>query len=146
MTIYDFGRGLVYGMHRASYDAEHDAWSACGGAVFSLDSNGLDGGWRGSDAVGNTGHRGIPPPTFAVRYDEILWGSIDHVLKIAVNSASPDHVFPMVGSDGVSADPSAPPEGTRLRYQTDRRPHGARTVSCGSGDRPSAEEVRSGDR
>jgi hypothetical protein len=117
MTIYDFGRGLVYGMHRASYDAEHDAWSACGGAVFTLDSNGLDGGWPGSDAVRNTGHRGIPPPTFAVRYDEILWGSIDHVLKIAVNSASPDHVFPMVGSDGVSADPSAPPEGARLRIK-----------------------------
>jgi hypothetical protein len=117
MSIFDIERGLVYGFHKANYDAEHDAWSACGGAVFYLESNGLDGDLPASDEARNTGHRGLPPPTFAVRYDEIQWGSIDHVLKIAVNTASPRHVFPMVGSDGDSTNLSAPPEGARLRIK-----------------------------
>jgi hypothetical protein len=117
MSVFDVERGLVYGFHKASYDAERDSWSACGGAVFYLESNGLDGDLAASDEVRNTGHRGLPPPTFAVRYDEIQWGSIDHVLKIAVNTASPRHVFPMVGSDGESTNLSAPPEGARLRIK-----------------------------
>jgi hypothetical protein len=117
MTIYDVDRGLVYAMHWSSYDAELDTWSACGGTVYYLGSNGLHGKLHLSDEPRNTGHRGVPPPMYAVRFDEIEWGSIDHVLKIAVNAASSDHVFPMVGSDGVSAKPSAPPEGARLRIK-----------------------------
>jgi hypothetical protein len=117
MTVYDRRRGLVYGFHRTRYDVEHDSWSACGGTVSYLDSLGLDGKLAGSDQIRNRGHRGVPPPTYAVRLGEIRWGSIDHMLKIAVNAASPDHVFPMVGSDGVSTDPSAPPEGARLRIK-----------------------------
>jgi hypothetical protein len=117
MSIYNVERGIVYAMHKSSYDAEHDAWSACGGTVYYLRSNGLHGKLRRSNEPRNTGHRGVPPPTYAVRFDEVEWGSIDHVLKIAVSAASSDHVFPMVGSDGVSADPSAPPEGARLRIK-----------------------------
>jgi hypothetical protein len=117
MTVYDRRRGLVYGFHRTRYDVERDSWVACGGTVFYLDSLGLDGKLAGSDQIRNRGHRGVPPPTYAVRFGEIRWGSIDHVLKIAVSAASPDHVFPMVGSDGVSTDPSAPPEGARLRIK-----------------------------
>jgi hypothetical protein len=117
MSVFDIERGLVYGLHKASYDAQHDAWSACGGTVYYLDSNGLAGALAGSDETRNRGHRGVPPPTFAVRLDEVEWGSIEHVLKIAVNTASLDHVFPMVGSDGESTHPSAPPEGARLRIK-----------------------------
>jgi hypothetical protein len=117
MTVYDRRRGLVYGFHRTRYHVGHDAWSACGGTVFYLESLGLDGRLAGSDQIRNRGHRGVPPPTYAVRLSEIRWGSIDHVLKIAVNAASRDHVFPMVGSDGVSTHPSAPPEGARLRIE-----------------------------
>jgi hypothetical protein len=115
MTVYDRRRGLVYGFHRARYSAQRHAWSACGGTVYYLNSLGLDGTQAGSDRIRNRGHRGVPPPTYAVRLAEIRWGSINHVLKIAVNAASRDHVFPMVGSDGVSTHPSAPPEGARLR-------------------------------
>jgi hypothetical protein len=117
MTIYDVDRGLVYAMHSGSYDAEPDTWSACGGTVYYLGSNGLHGKLHMSNEPRNTGHRGVPPPTYAVRFDEIEGGSINHVLKIAVSAASRDHVFPMVGSDGVSTDPSAPPEGARLRIK-----------------------------
>jgi hypothetical protein len=117
MTVYDLQRGLVFAMHWSVYDAERDAWSACGGTVFSLGSNGLDGDWPGSDDPRNTGHRGVPPPTYAVRYDEVELGTIDHVLKIAVHTAAPSHVFPMVGSDGIATDPAAPPEGARIRIE-----------------------------
>jgi hypothetical protein len=117
MTVYDLRRGLVYGMHWTRYDAERDQWSACGGTVYYLDSNGLAGKLSQSDEIRNKGHRGVPPSTYAVRLEEVQWGSIDHVLKVAVNPASTDHVFPMVGSDGASTHPSAPPEGARLRIK-----------------------------
>lgn len=117
MTVYDLRRRLVYGFHRTRYDARNDAWSACGGTVFYLNSLGLDGTMAGSDQSRNRGHRGVPPPTYAVRFSEMLSGSIDHVLKIAVSAASTEHVFPMVGSDGFSTHPSAPPEGARLRIE-----------------------------
>jgi hypothetical protein len=52
-----------------------------------------------------------------VRWDEIEKGAIEHVLKISVNTAGVDHVFPMTGSDGDSHDQAAPPEGARLRLK-----------------------------
>lgn len=119
MTVYDRQKGIVYGFYRARYDAPTGRWSACGGTAYYLDSNGLEGGLKASDDKRNFGHRGLPPPTYTVRYDEISKGVIDHVLKIAVNTASTDHVWPMTGSDGDSRDPFAPPEGARLRLDPD---------------------------
>ena len=117
MTVYDLDKNLVYGFYQARYNATQDVWSACGGTVYYLDSNGLEGGLEEADEKRNFGHRGIPPSTYAVRYDEIKKGAIDHVLKIAVNTAHQDHVWPMTGSDGDSSAPFAPPEGARLRLK-----------------------------
>lgn len=117
MTIYDLERGAVYKLQKAVYNATTDRWSAGGGSYYYLGSNGLHGSLDESDNASNSGHRGNPPAVHAVRWDEIQAGSIDHVLKIAVNTANRDHVWPMVGSDGDSTSPAAPPQGARLRIK-----------------------------
>ena len=117
MTVYDVDKGIVYGFYRAEYSSTRDQWSACGGTVYYLESNGLDGSLEESDEKRNFGHRGVPPPTFAVRYDEVASGRIDHVLKIAVDTAHEEFVWPMTGSDGDTRAPLAPWEGARLRLK-----------------------------
>ena len=119
MTVYDLDKNLVYGFYEARYDEGSDSWSACGGTVYHLDSNGLEGRLEESDEPNNFGHRGVPPSTYAVRYEQIENGSIDHVLKIAVNHASEEYVWPMTGSDGESDEEFAPPEGARIRLKPD---------------------------
>lgn len=115
MTVYDLQKGLVYALHWASYDASADRWSACGGTVYYLNSNGLARDAAGSDEPRNAGHRGVPPSTYAVRLDEIRHGDIDHILKISVNTTGCAFVFPMVGDECGTTAALAPPEGTRIR-------------------------------
>jgi hypothetical protein len=117
MTVYNEQAGIVYGLWHASYDPSTDRWSACGGAVYYLDSNGLARGATGSDDPRNVGHRGLPPSTYAVLFNEIHQGSIDHVLKISVNTTKCAHVFPMVGDECGTTATFAPPEGTRIRIK-----------------------------
>jgi hypothetical protein len=117
MTIYDMEKGAVYKLQKAVYNAATDRWSAGGGSFYYLGSNGLHGSLPESNDKRNSGHRGNPPSLHAVRWDEIQSGSIDHMLKIAVNTAHQDHVWPMTGSDGDSTNPSAPPQGARLRIK-----------------------------
>jgi hypothetical protein len=116
MTVYDVEKGLVYGFFRAVRGGP-GRWSSCGGAVYSLGSNGLAGDLEASDDGSNVGHRGVPPPTFAVRFNEIKVGAINHVLKIAVDHTRCDHVFPMTGDECGTRAPFAPPEGTRIRIK-----------------------------
>jgi hypothetical protein len=78
-------------------------------------SNGLDGRALGSDELRNFGHRGGPPPVYAVRWDEIQTGRIDHALKISINDTC-DHVWPYVEDEGCQAG-SLFPEGTRIRIK-----------------------------
>jgi hypothetical protein len=119
MTVYDPDRGYVAGLWLAAYDPATDSWTAGGGDIYYLGSNGLHGTLSQSDEARNSGnHRGLPPPTYAVRYDEITAGRIDHVLKIAVNTVKGDtHVFPMVGDEPGSDHPYAPVEGARIRIK-----------------------------
>lgn len=117
MTVYVPERNLVFATWRTRHDKDNDTWSSCGGALYYLTSNGLEGSLRRSNDSRNFGHRGVPPFTYAVRWDEIQRGAIEHVLKVAINTAGVDNVFPMTGSDGDSRDPAAPPEGARLRIK-----------------------------
>jgi hypothetical protein len=117
MTIYDLTSGGVYKLWQARYDIATDRWSAGGGSYYYLRSNGLHGSLAESDEPRNVGHRGNPPALHAVRFDEIQAGSIDHVLKISINTPSVGHVWPMTGSDGDSSAPNAPPQGARLRIK-----------------------------
>jgi hypothetical protein len=117
MTVFDRRRGLVYGFHKAHFDTQRQEWGACGGTVYYLSSLGLDGRLSDSDERRNFGHRGFPPPSYAVRLDEVQAGSINHVLKIAVATTRCQHVFPAVGDECGTTAADAPPEGTRIRIK-----------------------------
>ena len=123
MTVLDLERGIAYGFYEASYDEDADEWSACGGSVWYLESNGLEASVDGSDCTpvtfpptGCRGHRGFPHPIHAVRLDEVREGEIAHVLKIALDGTC-GHVWP--ASDDEGCEGGTPPEGTRLRLRAD---------------------------
>jgi hypothetical protein len=119
MTIFDVARGYAVAVTEASFDADTNHWSVSGATVTYLDSNGLDvRTGRSSDERNSGSHRGNNPAVMMVRLDELEAGAIDHVLKVASGpEASTRHVFPMVGSDGDSTDPAAPPQGLRFRIK-----------------------------
>ena len=120
MVVYDLDKGYVAWLWQAVYDQAHDKWTAGGGGMTYLESNGLDRKWKhveGTDSR-NRGHRGVPAPVGAVRYDEVKGArAINHVLKIGVNTTKAQAVFPMVGHEYGTNAAFAPPEGTRLRIK-----------------------------
>lgn len=117
MVIYDLAAGTVSALHRARFDEATGTWSACSAASYSLDSKGLESSVPSSDDPTNVGHRGLPPPTYAVRWDEIEAGEINHVLRIAVNTTGCEHVLPMTGDECGTFAAFAPAEGTRIRIK-----------------------------
>lgn len=119
MTVFDVDRGIVVAFTNAHYDPAADAWSAGGATVTYLDSNGLHARTGESDDPRNRGsHRGNNPAVMMVRLDEVEYGRIPHVLKVASGpEASHEGVFPMIGSDGESNRRVAPPQGLRLRIK-----------------------------
>jgi hypothetical protein len=119
MTVFDVERGYTVAFTEAAYDSAAKSWSASGATVTYLASNGLDARTGRSTDDRNTGsHRGNNPADMMARWDEVAAGSIPHVLKVASGPAvSTRSVFPMVGSDGSSDDPAAPPQGLRFRIK-----------------------------
>jgi hypothetical protein len=118
MVVFDAAKGLEYGLWHAAYDPAAKQWSACGGTVYYMASNGLAGTLKESDEPRNYGHRGVPPETYAITFHEIQVGSINHLLKIAVNTTKCAHVFPMAGDECGTYASSAPPEGTVIRIKS----------------------------
>jgi hypothetical protein len=120
MVVYDLDSGYVAWLWQAVYDSSLDKWTAGGGGISYLNSNGLDRRWKhieGTDPR-NRGHRGVPAPVGAVRYDEVRQaGAINHVLKIGVDTTRAQSVFPMVGHENGTTAEFAPPEGTRIRIK-----------------------------
>lgn len=119
MTVFDVDRGYAVAFTDAEYDAKADTWSATGATVTYLNSNGLDVRTGEASDDRNVGtHRGNNPAVMMARLDEVTAGEIRHVLKVASGPAvSSRYVFPMVGSDGDSTDPAAPPQGLRFRIK-----------------------------
>lgn len=119
MSLFDVDRGYVVALTDADYDADSGTWKASGATVTYLDSNGLDvRTGQASDERNRGSHRGNNAAVMMARYDEVAAGRIEHVLKVASGpDPSSRAVFPMVGSDGDSADPSAPPQGLRFRIK-----------------------------
>ena len=121
MSVYDMKRGYVALMTDAHYRPATDTWSASGGTVTFVDSNGLIAATGKSDDPRNVGtHRGNNGATSYVRLDMVQNGDVRNVLKIASGpELSNRFVFPMTGSDGDETDPSvgAPPEGLRMRIK-----------------------------
>jgi uncharacterized protein (DUF433 family) len=114
MTVFDEGNGWVAWVFGASFSGGE--WSAKGGSIAYLASNGLDGKLPESDDPRNTGtHRGFPSGEIAYRYDEVTFGDIRHVIKMSIPDTC-DHVFPMTGDEGCNGG-SPFPEGTRVRIK-----------------------------
>jgi hypothetical protein len=118
MVVYDVAKGVEFGLWHTVYDPLTQQWSSCGGTVYYVASNGLAGSLKQSDEKRNYGHRGVPPWTYAVTYDEIASGSVDHLLRLAVDTTRCAHVFPMTGSECGTYDLTAPPEGTIIRIKS----------------------------
>lgn len=125
LVIIDWGRNKTHQLHRASFS--NGRWRADGASVYRLDSNGLDHAGRHETAPGwtrrtramcdakrNEGHRGIPPPVMAVRFDEISAGAILHKLEMFIWASHPSHYFPMVGHEERNG---IVPEGALLRIK-----------------------------
>jgi hypothetical protein len=121
MIVYDRQKGYVAALTDAHYHSSSDTWTASGGTVTYLHSNGLNVNTGRSDDPRNTGtHRGNNGATMAASWDQVQAGAIRHVLKVAVGPELADrYVFPMVGSDGGyrGNNPAVPPEGLRLRIK-----------------------------
>lgn len=112
LTVYDIGRGYVIklqGVVRVG-----GAWGRPNTSIYYLGSNGLAGTVPGSDDPRNRGHRGFPPPTHAVRWDEVQAGEIAHVLKVAIQHTAPWHVYPAAGDEHGSG---VVPEGAMFRIK-----------------------------
>ena len=121
MTIYDLRERYVVALTGAEYDEDDDSWTARGGTVTYLDSNGLHVATGLSDDRRNRGtHRGNNGATMAVAWEDVREGAVRHVLKVASGPAVANwHVFPMVGSDGdyEGKNPRVPPQGLRMRIK-----------------------------
>jgi hypothetical protein len=113
LTVFDRENGWVAWLAGASFSG--GKWSASGGSITYLASNGLDGSLPESNDPRNHGHRGFPAAEIAYRYDEVTYGVIRHVIKMSIPSTC-DHVFPMSGDEGCN-DGSPFPEGTRIRIK-----------------------------
>ena len=120
MVVYDLERGTVAQLYRGHYDHRRDTWTVTGGSIAYLGSNGLDGSFPESDDPRNRGtFRGYNGAVAAIRLDEVETGSVEHVVKVGVNTAHIGHVFPMTGSDGDADERGAPKQGMRLRIRSD---------------------------
>ena len=119
VKFFDEDKGYVVALYHAAYNASTDTWTAGGGAVTYLGSNGFHVKTGQADDRRNTGSmRGNNGATMMARYDEVSAGAIQHVLKIASGpEVSSRFTLPMVNSDGSSTNPAAPPQGLRLRIK-----------------------------
>jgi hypothetical protein len=117
MVVYDLDAGYVAWLHEAQYEASRGRWSAAGGSIAYLDSNGLENRVEGGDPRNSGTQRGLNGAVVAARWDEVRAGAIEHVLRVGVNTARSDHIWPMSGSDGTSEDRYAPPQGGRIRIK-----------------------------
>ncbi len=117
MVVIDSSRGKEYALWHAAFNGDTQTWHSCGGSVYYLASNELAGSLKQSNERRNYGHRGIPPDILAVTWQELQSGSIDHVLRVAVNNTKCKHVFPMSGDECGSWAQWAPPEGAIMRIK-----------------------------
>jgi len=121
LVVFDEEKGYVAALHRATFDATRRSWSAAGGVVTYLASNGLHVRTQRSDDPRNVGSwRGNNGATMMARFDQVQAGAITNVLKIASGpEVSSRFTFPMVGSDGdyKGTSVAVPPQGLRFRIK-----------------------------
>ncbi|TML70843.1 MAG: hypothetical protein E6G14_04265 [Actinobacteria bacterium] len=87
------------------------SWSAGSGATWDLNSNAMRPlGWTSGDAAG------LPILPGLVRYDEVVAGDIDHVIRFTAPRTAPAYVWPASHKAGTGGS-SDPPMGTWFRLK-----------------------------
>jgi hypothetical protein len=101
MAVFDRARSVVFELNHGVYNPVTHSWSAVGTALYGLASNGLACSLPESNRVCpmNSGHRGIPPAIFAIRYNEVKAGAIRHVIKISLDRTGDCHFYPASGNE-----------------------------------------------
>ena len=112
MTVFDLENDWVIKLTKASFDG--GTWTSQGKEWYRLSSNGLARTLPESDDQRNTGHRGYPCALHGVRWDEVQAGQIAHVLKVALATTAPFHVYPGAGDQGGTG---TIPQGAILRIK-----------------------------
>jgi hypothetical protein len=112
----DIDNGKLYELYNASVG--NNRWEASSGAVFDLETVTFrPAGWTSADAAG------LPIFPCLLRYDEVLSGTIDHVLRFTLSKSKvfPGYVHParhlVAGSNNNSNAPT--PMGMILRLKAD---------------------------
>jgi len=108
----DKDNGILYELYNASVNGNH--WEASSGAVFNLRSNQLrHEGWTSADAAG------LPILTGLVRYDEVVKGEIDHVIRftLAKPNIKPAYILPARHKVNSTGGNYSLPMGGRIRLK-----------------------------
>ena len=113
VLVVDRAGCRLYELYRAFYVAKpRPHWNADSGTAWDLRSAARrPDGWTSADAAG------LPIFPGLVRYDEAASGSIDHAIRVTVESTRSAWVHPASHCAGDSSDPNAPPMGLRLRLK-----------------------------
>lgn len=112
MLIVDKDNKKLYELFDLGWDGAK--WTAGSGAYFDLQTNGRrPAGWTSADAAGLAILPGL------VKYDEVYGpNEIDHAFRVTVRATNSYYVWP--ASHVAGSNPSAPPNGTRLRLKASK--------------------------
>ncbi|MGB7684647.1 MAG: hypothetical protein WBL45_02560 [Solirubrobacterales bacterium] len=113
VLVLDSDACKLYELYRAFFVAKpRPHWNADAGVAWDLNSAGLrPDGWTSADAAG------LPIFPGLVRYDEVAAGSLDHAIRVTVESTRDAWIHPASHCAGDTSSRNAPPMGLRLRLK-----------------------------
>lgn len=113
VLVVDRSRCILYELYRGFFKGgAHPHWDADSGVRWNLRSTARrPDSWTSADAAG------LPIFPGLARYDEVVLGQLDHALRVTFDSTRNAWVHPAAHCAGDTANPRAPPMGTRLRLK-----------------------------
>ncbi len=112
VIVIDKDNKMLYELYNASLN--NGQWQASSGAIFNLASDALrPAGWTSADAAG------LPIFPGLVRYDEVLNGVINHVIRFMLSSQNvkPAYISPARHSVNSSGGQYSLPFGAKIRLK-----------------------------
>jgi hypothetical protein len=127
ILIIDTSDCILYELYSA-YQNEDKTWRAGSGAIFDLNSNGLrTEGWTSADAAG------LPIFPGLVKFDEVLSGEINHMIRFTVPKTQRKYLWPARHYASSITDENYPPMGLVMRlkssYNTDKLSRQAKVIA-----------------
>jgi hypothetical protein len=113
VLVVDRSRCVLYELYRAFFKGGGGPhWNADSGARWDLRSTALrPDAWTSADAAG------LPIFPGLVRYEEAAAGELGHAIRVTFESTRNAWLHPASHCAGDTANPDAPPMGTRLRLR-----------------------------